>query len=277
MPDQKPQLPVGSLTEALPFLRRPFTPEAVKFKVQSVFKDAKGCVVVGYIDARLVIERLNMVAGHEWSAIYKPVEGSQGTDLRWCGLRVYGVTRWDVGEGQGVGDGMRLKATVSDALKRAAVHFGIGVSIYALPQITLWANQPHVERIQGSKGPTLKLTEQGHAKLREGYAKWLAEHGTEHFGEPLSHGDVEGATVDPDAEVEVERPPEATPAQRKAAMTPKAKALLAEANEVYSKVGEERLPEARFQAFVQSTGGTEEGLQRMVDWLREQVPAGDAA
>jgi ERF superfamily len=64
---------------------------------------------------------------------------------------------------------------------------------------------------------------------------------------------------------------------KKPQMTAKAKALLKEATEVYAKVGEERLPEARFQAFVQSTGGTEEGLQRMVDWLREQVPAGDAA
>jgi hypothetical protein len=31
-------LPVDSLREALPHLRRPFTPEAIKFKVQTVFR-----------------------------------------------------------------------------------------------------------------------------------------------------------------------------------------------------------------------------------------------
>jgi hypothetical protein len=32
------RLPVETLAEAIPHLRRPFTPEAIRFKVQSVFK-----------------------------------------------------------------------------------------------------------------------------------------------------------------------------------------------------------------------------------------------
>jgi hypothetical protein len=45
-----------------------------------------------------------------------------------------GVTRTDVGEST---EGLS-KDLVSDALKRAAVPFGVGVSCYALPEIKLF-------------------------------------------------------------------------------------------------------------------------------------------
>ncbi|MBA3298247.1 MAG: hypothetical protein H0U19_15075, partial [Acidobacteria bacterium] len=172
------ELPVGTLAEALPLLRRPFTPEAVKFKVQSVFKDAKGCVIVSYIDARLVIERLNLVAGPCWNATYIPDE-----KVMWCRLQVFDVIRCDVGEGGGIA---AEKARVSDSLKRAAVHFGVGVSVYAVPQITLFNDGKH--NWLRKAGQSLALTDDGRVKLRDGYAKWLERQ--TNFGEPLDHGDV---------------------------------------------------------------------------------------
>lgn len=196
------RLPVSTLAEAIPHLRRPFTPEAIRFKVQSVFKDKDGnptgCLIVAYIDARLASERLNRVIPAAWHATYKSVEG---TKLMWCGLTVDGATRWDVGEST---KGMS-KDLVSDALKRAAVHFGVGVSCYALPQITLWMRESH-DRIEvRGKGDkrTIVLTEHGHAKLREGYARWLEEHGIERFGPPLDHGDVVGTTIEEDLGSEI--------------------------------------------------------------------------
>jgi hypothetical protein len=49
------RLPVQTLAEAIPHLRRPFTPEAIRFKVQSVFKQQDGtpfgCLIVAYIDS----------------------------------------------------------------------------------------------------------------------------------------------------------------------------------------------------------------------------------
>jgi hypothetical protein len=85
------------------------------------------------------------------------------------------VTREDVGESP---KGLS-KDLVSDALKRAAVHFGVGVSVYALPQITLFMkdSKGRIEK-RGGKGDSIALTEHGHVKLREGYAKWLEEHGS---------------------------------------------------------------------------------------------------
>jgi hypothetical protein len=70
-------LPVTSLNDALPMLRRPFTPAAVKFKVQRKLGEA-GVQIVGYIDARLVIERLNLVVGDQWSASYEIGAASTG-------------------------------------------------------------------------------------------------------------------------------------------------------------------------------------------------------
>lgn len=188
------RLPVATLADAIPHLRRPFTPEAIRFKVQTVFAEAKGCIVVAYIDARLASERLNRVIPAGWHAEYKTADGP---NLLWCRLTVDGVSRTDVGQSS---KGFS-KDLVSDALKRAAVHFGVAVSCYALPEIKLMAGTPHVRQKMVKDKPTLVLTEHGMVKLREGYAKWLAEHGIARFGPPLDHGDVVGATIEEVADI----------------------------------------------------------------------------
>jgi hypothetical protein len=266
-------LPAQSLTEALREFRRPFTPEAVRFKVQTVFKDAKGCIVVGYIDARLVIERLNAVVAHNWEASYRPVEGQKS--MLWCDLTLrdddsgFGgaVTRSDVGEGQGVTEGMRYKAAVSDSLKRAAVHFGIGVSVYALPQITLFPRDgdKRLEHAQTAQGkPTLRLTETGHVRLREGYAKWLEASGVELFGEPLNHGDVEGQTVDEDemaADEFVPEPPIVPTDDRTTDLIDKARGFYER------EVDHGKLPPARFNAMLRGASHSHSELERFITYL----------
>lgn len=191
------RLPVHTLAEAIPHLRRPFTPEAIRFKVQSVWKQQdgtpSGCLIVAYIDQRLVAERLNRVIPAGWSARYEFI---QGTKLAWCHLTVDGVTRTDIGESP---KGLS-KDLVSDALKRAAVPFGVGVSCYALPEIKLTMEDSRNRiRVAGRADKrTIALTDYGMTTLRAGYAKWLEEFGVARFGPPLDHGDVVGATVEED-------------------------------------------------------------------------------
>jgi hypothetical protein len=117
--------PVTSLDEALPHLRRPFAPAAVRWKVQVATNNNRAGIVVAHIDARLVIERLNLVAGGAWYDQYDQFAGAMRCRLAVLG----GVPREDVGLGSD------QKAQVSDALKRAGVKYGIGVSIYALAQV----------------------------------------------------------------------------------------------------------------------------------------------
>jgi hypothetical protein len=113
-------------TDHLKELRRPFPPEAIKFKGQSANKDRNKALCVPYIDARLVIERLNHVCGMDWQPTYELL----GKSL-WCHLTIGETTRSDLGSGY------EGKGLVSDALKRAAVLFGVGVSVYASPSIWL--------------------------------------------------------------------------------------------------------------------------------------------
>lgn len=199
---QHADLPVDSYRDAAPFLRRPFTPAAVKFKPQEVLGDGKGVLCVAYIDARLVIERLNLVAPHLWHDEYSPVSENR----MWCYLTLDGIRRPDVGEGTG-------KALVSDALKRAAVKFGIGVSLYAIPQQKLWAGDAGVEMWKtGKKKPngqdqwSARLEDAAHARLRLAYATWLDKVGRAAFGEPLDHGDAEDSQGDAEGETPAPAP-----------------------------------------------------------------------
>jgi len=185
--------PMESFREAAIELRRPFTAEAIKWKVQSNFGE-KGCLVVGYIDARLVIERLNLLLPHLWYDRYTPL------DQNWlrCDLTVDGITRSDVGFGAG-------KTGYSDALKRAGVKFGVGVSLYAIPRAELWRDNHgsylNFRKYKNKKGEEVvefKLTAAGDEALRERYSKWLEEVGIPLFGQPINHGDVVGSVGDAD-------------------------------------------------------------------------------
>lgn len=185
---ESPEYPVDSLREAVALLRRPFTPQAVKFKVQATWEG--GALVVSYIDARLAIERLNLIVPHLWSQIYEPTN----TGLMWCHLTVDGITRSDVGEEVG-----NKKGLVSDALKRAAVHFGVGVSLYALPKLRVYEKDGHLKRAGEDK---YRLTPNGETHCRGLYESWLDTIGTQAFGAPLDHGDADDSIGD--AEVDRE-------------------------------------------------------------------------
>jgi hypothetical protein len=181
-------LPVDTYAEAVPFLRRPFTAEAVKFRVLQGKGQKARCAA--YIDARLVSERLNLVIPGKWGHRFEQVQGGM-----MCHLTVDGLSRADVGWSKGTGADMDLKALYSDALKRAAVHFGIGVSLYAVPAL-------YVDTSQGVKVTErgqFFLQAKGEQHLRGVYSQWLKGHGIKTYGEPLDHGDISDSLGDVEA------------------------------------------------------------------------------
>lgn len=137
-------------------LAEPFSPSEVRFRPSGY--DA----ILAYLDARTVAERLNQVVGAEnWHDEYVPIaikevstrpidengnvvtkplkevtysqeaythyyEGIQ------CNLTVLGVTKSDVGTPSMA---EQLKGATSDALKRAAVKFGVGAYLYDLKEL----------------------------------------------------------------------------------------------------------------------------------------------
>lgn len=188
--------PLDSFREAAAYLRRPFTPAAIRFKVQAAFPKGEPTsgLIVAYIDARLAVERLNLIVPHLWHDAYEPL----GKQHLICRLTVDGITRQDIGEGVG-------KGLYSDALKRAAVKFGVGVSLYAVPKMILRLSDGHLKRAKD----TLALTPNGETHVRGLYEGWLDFHGKQAFGEPLDHGD----SLDAQGDAEVDEPPADTHAE----------------------------------------------------------------
>jgi hypothetical protein len=119
-------------------LAAPFEPSEVKFKPQSV--KGNRAKAIAYIDARLVEDRLDEVVGvGGWQDEYQVLpDGSVVCQLR---VKINGewVTKTDVGsQSEQPDEGDRMKAAFSDALKRAAVKYGVGRYLYRLP--SLWVD-----------------------------------------------------------------------------------------------------------------------------------------
>ena len=183
-------LPAGSFRAAAPFLRRPYEAAAVRWKPQSLYPrdgQVKGAIIVCYIDRGLVIDRLNVVMADLWSADFEDL-GNGG--LMRCALTVGGVTRVDVGEAAS------MKARYSDSLKRAAVHFGVGVSLSRVPQSRLTVESGMLRTWGEGKGRGAQVTQKGLDYLRARYEDWLVVAGRAVFGDPLPHGDVGEAQGD---------------------------------------------------------------------------------
>lgn len=117
-------------------LAAPFASTLVQWKSQAISKDKTRALMVPYVDARAIMDRLDAVCPGEWSFDLEvvqgvPVRGTTYPTVKGT-LTICGVSRSDIGEGDPTTDAGTLKAAASDALKRAAVHFGVGRYLYDL-------------------------------------------------------------------------------------------------------------------------------------------------
>ena len=160
-------------------LRRPFTPAAVRFKVQATWNG--GAQIAAYIDARLAAGRLNAICPGEWESDIQP-SGNGAV----CHLTVCGLTRTDFGVNEGFEN---AKASYSDAFKRAAVHFGVAESLYYLPRMVLNVGTGLQVKTNSRGKETVVMTPQGMKSCRQTYADWLSHAGEATFGKPYDHGD----------------------------------------------------------------------------------------
>jgi hypothetical protein len=140
---------VEQLTEAL---AAPFDPREVRFKPAVV--SGNRALALAYVDARVIQDRLDEVLGvTSWQDEYECLpEGSVVCRLR-LRLGEEWITKMDVGgQSEQPDEGDRRKAAFSDALKRAAVKFGIGRYLYRLP--SQWVDYDPQKR-QFARTPTL--------------------------------------------------------------------------------------------------------------------------
>lgn len=129
-----------------------FQPEEVFWKAQAV--SGNRALAIAYIDARSVMERLDAVVGPQnWQDRYEVLP--DGSAVCTLSVRVDGewISKSDVGgesDQKDVGD--KRKASFSDALKRAAVKFGIGRYLYRLEGVWVDYDAQHKRLV---KDPTL--------------------------------------------------------------------------------------------------------------------------
>ncbi len=127
-------------------LKAPFPPEKISWRVGARTQDKKKGIALAYIDARDVMERLDDVVGPEnWQDRYE-FHGSR--TVCYLSLRLEG--EWIIkADGAGDSDVEAEKGAISDALKRAAVKWGIGRDLYDMPN--LWVDLKNEKFIEPSE------------------------------------------------------------------------------------------------------------------------------
>jgi len=193
-------------------LRRPLPASAVGFRLDAKQPDAQGnyrCVV--YIDARVAAERLT-TADPSWSEVYEAVPGvaSKNVVMR-CTVTLGTATR------QGYGEGSDIKSAESDSLKRAAVKYGVGAYLYALPPFRVTSAGVWTRKDGAAGG----LTKAGVVDLRKQYTKWITHKEFTKYGEPVDYATLDdgGERHATDASQEPSAPP-VQPARRSGGVKP---------------------------------------------------------
>lgn len=111
-------------------LKAPFPPEAISWRVGATNKDKTKGIALAYIDARDVMRRFDEVCGLDWQCRYSHVT-DKGVVCE-IGIKIDGEWRWR-SNGAGETDVEGEKGAMSDAMKRAAVLWGVGRYLYDLP------------------------------------------------------------------------------------------------------------------------------------------------
>ena len=141
------------MTDIFAKLAAPFKPSDIDWRVGSTNAEKTKGMALAYIDARVVMDRLDAAVGPSgWACRYYIAEGKTVCELS---LKCDGewVTKSD---GAGNSDFEAEKGALSDAFKRAAVRWGIGRYLYdiASPWVPI-----------ESRGKTHFITDEGRRTL----------------------------------------------------------------------------------------------------------------
>ena len=108
-------------------LAAPFPPERVSWRVGSTTQDKKKGLALAYVDARDVMDRLDVLCGPAgWQCRYPHANGKTVCEI---GIKVGDEWIWKA-DGAGDTDVEAEKGALSDAFKRAAVRWGVGRYLY---------------------------------------------------------------------------------------------------------------------------------------------------
>jgi hypothetical protein len=194
-------LPAQSFEEALPFLRRPYTPSQVQAKIVNApeIREAP-CTIALYAIGETPMDRFNLVCAREWSHSFETLAEEKtvknGKTSWYCmvcaTITVFGISKPDIGESTAPTRAAAEMNARAQAYKRAGRWFGPGQCLYATYEIIMFrGNKADELRFPaGEKGylrPYFDRQGQGQKYVRGRYQHWLSDTGEEVYGEPLNH------------------------------------------------------------------------------------------
>lgn len=154
-------------------LAKPFTADEIDWRVGSTTKTKEKGQALAYIDARAVMDRFDAVMGVNWKCEYPTIQrlaagmGEEDGDeqgrrkkprsksLVVCRISLRFGDEW-IWREDGAGDSAveAEKGALSDALKRAAVRWGVGRFLYAMPNP--WVKLDQFKAIDRDELPRLR-------------------------------------------------------------------------------------------------------------------------
>lgn len=157
-------------SELLEELAKPMEDNEVEWRVQTVVNSRNGlrALVVPFVQARAVQARLDKVFGLGWKSQFREIQLGNILAIE-CTISVLlngqWISRSDAAELTHI---EAIKGGYSDALKRAAVHFGIGRFLYQLPKqwVDVYDNPPQAASYEYFSGD---YTVSGKKQFVKGY------------------------------------------------------------------------------------------------------------
>lgn len=139
------------MTDLYQAMRAPFPANEIEWRVGSTNADKSKGMALAYLTARHIMDRLDeTVGGANWQDRYE-FHGARTV----CYLSVRIDNEWITkADGAGDSDVEAEKGAISDALKRAAVKFGIGRYLYDLGNT--WVELDDKKRIKPDQYPKLE-------------------------------------------------------------------------------------------------------------------------
>lgn len=137
-------------------LREPFPPDELQFRPGGKPGQDGRILALAYIDARMVMDWTRLLSTGNWSFDWEPMTGD-GKAVKGK-LTVNGVPYADAGESEREEE--LWKSAVSDALKRCAVHVGIGRYLYSLPDIKVASREYNGKFYFSDKGEPARVLRQ---------------------------------------------------------------------------------------------------------------------
>lgn len=126
-------------------LKKPFPVSALKWRIGNKNKDNTKAKMLVYVDARMIQDRLDEIVGPEnWQFETRSMNSMDKRGTAWTivgrlGIKINDQWIWKE-DGAENSDIEAAKGGISDALKRAAVQWGIGRYLYNASDYSTWAD-----------------------------------------------------------------------------------------------------------------------------------------